>query len=186
MKKLLWLILAPISVMASECVLQDRTVSRSTVTIAERSKITPVVVPSINNNRKCMVTFSVRINNEWHSAFGEHEWAGDRPREEACTRAIKNAEDEVRERVGRTQSVSEKTMVCSDRPDLDALQSTNPGTMAELHQIRPHPEFPREFWHNGAPCRYFLDSAYVRQDVRTFQGVICKVHDNRWVVVDKW
>ena len=186
MKKLLALALSPATVLASECVLQDRTVSRSTVTIAERSKIKPEVVPSINNGKKCMVTFRVRIGVDWHSAHGEYEWAGDRPREEACTVAVKRAEDEVRERVGRLQTVSEKTMICSDRPDLDALRSTNPGTIAELHQFRPHPDFPREFWHNGAPCRYFLDSAYVQSDVRTFQGVICKIHDSKWVVVDKW
>ena len=186
MKRLLALALIPATVLASECVLQDRTVSRSTVTIAERSKIKPEVVPSINNGRKCMVTFRVRIGADWHSAHGEYEWAGDRPREEACTVAVKRAEDEVRERVGRLQTVSEKTMICSDRPDLDALRSTNPGTIAELHQFRPHPDHPREFWHNGAPCRYFLDSAYVHQDVRTFQGVICRIHESKWVVVDKW
>jgi hypothetical protein len=186
MKQLLWLMLAPVTVLASECVLQDRTVSRSTVVIAERSRITPEVVPSVNNGRKCMVTFRVRIGSDWHSAHGEYEWAGDRPREEACTVAVKRAEDEVRERVGKLQTINEKTMICSDRPDLDALRNTNPGTVAELHQFRPHPDFPREFWHNGAPCRYFLDSAYVRQDVRTFQGVICKIHDSKWVVVDKW
>ena len=186
MKRLLALALIPATVLASECVLQDRTVSRSTVTIAERSKIKPEVVPSVNNGRKCIVTFRVRIGADWHSAHGEYEWAGDRPREEACTVAVKRAEDEVRERVGRLQTVSEKTMICTDRPDLDALRSTNPGTVAELHQFRPHPDFPREFWHNGAPCRYFLDSAYVQQDVRTFQGVICKIHESKWVVVDKW
>ena len=186
MKRLLALALIPATVLASECVLQDRTVSRSTVTIAERSKIKPEVVPTVNNGRKCMVTFRVRIGADWHSAFGEYEWAGDRPREEACTVAVKRAEDEVRERVGKLQTVSEKTMICSDRPDLDALRSTNPGTIAELHQFRPHPDHPREFWHNGAPCRYFLDSAYVRQDVRTFQGVICRIHESKWVVVDKW
>jgi len=186
MKRLLALALIPATVLASDCVLQDRTVSRSTVTIAERSRIKPEVVPSINNGRKCMVTFRVRIGADWHSAHGEYEWAGDRPREEACTVAVKRAEDEVRERVGKLQTVSEKTMICTDRPDLDALRSTNPGTIAELHQFRPHPDHPREFWHNGAPCRYFLDSAYVRQDVRTFQGVICRIHDSKWVVVDKW
>ena len=186
MKKLLILALIPATVLATECVLQDRTVSRSAVTISERSKITPEVVPSVNNGKKCMVSFRVRIGADWHSAHGEYEWAGDRPREEACAVAVTRAESEVRERVGKMQTVSEKTMICSDRPDLDALRSTNPGTVAELHQFRPHPDFPREFWHNGAPCRYFLDSAYVQSDVRTFQGVICKVHDSKWVVVDKW
>ena len=186
MKRLLILALIPATVLASDCVLQDRTVSRSTVTIAERSRIKPEVVPTVNNGRKCMVSFRVRIGSDWHSAHGEHEWAGDRPREEACAVAVTRAESEVRERVGKLQTVSEKTMICSDRPDLDALRSTNPGTVAELHQFRPHPDYPREFWHNGAPCRYFLDSAYVHQDVRTFQGVICRIHDSKWVVVDKW
>ena len=186
MKRLLALALIPATVLAGECVLQERTVTRATVTIAERSRITPEVVPTVNNGKRCMVTFRVRIGSKWHSAFGEHEWAGDRPREEACAVAVSRAEDEVRERVGRRLTASEKTMVCSDRPDLDALRSTTPGTRAELHQFRPHPDHPRDFWHNGAPCRYFLDSAYVRSDVRTFQGVICKVHDSKWVVVDKW
>ena len=186
MKRLLTLALIPATVMAADCVMQDRTVTRSAVTIVERSKITPEVVSAMGGGKRCMVSFRVRIGNDWHSAHGEYEWPGDRPREEACAVAVSRAEDSVRERVGKLQTMSEKTMVCSDRPDLDALRSTNPGTVAELHQFRPHPDYPREFWHNGAPCRYFLDSAYVQNDVRTFQGVICKVHDSRWVVVDKW
>ena len=43
MKRLLALALIPATVLASECVLQDRTVSRNAVTILERSKITTVV-----------------------------------------------------------------------------------------------------------------------------------------------
>ena len=111
MKRLLALALFPVTVLASDCVLQDRTVSRSAVTIAERSRIKPEVVPSINNGRKCMVTFRVRIGSDWYSAHGEYEWAGDRPREEACAVAVTRAESEVRERVGRLQTVSEKTMI---------------------------------------------------------------------------
>ena len=186
MKRLLILALVPATVIASDCFLADRTVTQSTVTIAERSRITPEVVPSPNGGRRCMVTFRVRIGSEWHTTHGQYDWPGDRPREDACAVAVSRAESEVRERVGRIQTLNEKTLVCNDRPDLDALRSTNPGTVAELHQFRPHPDYPREFWHNGAPCRYFLDSAYVESDVRTFQGVICKVHDSKWVVVDKW
>lgn len=186
MKQFLLLALVPATVFASDCYLADRTVTQSTVTIAERSKISPEVVPSPNGGRRCMVTFRVRIGSEWHTTHGQYDWPGDRPREEACTVAVSRAEADVRERVGKMQTLNEKTLVCNDRSDLDALRSTNPGTVAELHQFRPHPDYPREFWHNGAPCRYFLDSAYVQSDVRTFQGVICKVHDSKWVVVDKW
>jgi hypothetical protein len=82
--------------------------------------------------------------------------------------------------------VSEKVLICNDNPDLDTLRQTNPGTVAELSQFRPHPDRPQEFWHNGAPCRYFLDSAFTGRDIRTFEGVICKIHDSKWVVVDKF
>lgn len=187
MRKLILSMLIPGAVFASDqCVLQDRTVSRGSVVIAERADIRTEVVPGFSGNRKCMVNFRARIGAEWHTAFGEHEWNGARPREEACAVALKRAEDSVRERVGRSQVVTEKTLICNDNPDLRTLRQVNPGTMGNLSQFRPHPEYPREFWHNGAPCRYFLDSSFIGSDIRTFQGIICKVHDAKWVVVDKF
>lgn len=186
MKKILVLMLVCGTALADQCVLQDKTVSRGTVTIAERADIKSEVVPSINGKRKCMVNFRARIGADWHSAFGEHEWDGARPREEACAVALKRAEDSVRDRVGRSQVISEKVLICNDNPDLNTLRQTNPGTMGNLSQFRPHPDYPREFWHNGAPCRFFLDSTYTGTDIQTFQGVICKVHDSKWVVVDKF
>ena len=183
---LIALCLVPVLAVAQQCVLQEKTVSRGTVIIAERSELRAEVVPGFSGGRKCMVNFRARIGTEWHTAFGEYEWPGDRPREEACAVAVKRAEDSVRERVGRSQVMSEKMLVCRDNPDLETLRSTNPGTIGELAQFRPHPDRSKEFWHNGAPCRYFLDSAYVRNDIRTFEGVICRVHDSKWVVVDKF
>ena len=186
MRKLLISSLVPGAVFAADqCVLQDQTVSRGYTMISERANIRSEVVPSFNG-KKCMVNFRARIGAEWHTAFGEYEWPGDRPREEACAVALKRAEDSVRERVGRSQVITEKTLICNDNPDLRTLRQTNPGTMGDLSQFRPHPEYTREFWHNGTQCRFFLDSAYVGTDIRTFQGVICRVHDSKWVVVDKW
>jgi hypothetical protein len=185
-KSLIALCLAPVMALAQQCVLQEKTVSRVAVVIAERSDVRAEVVPGFSGGRKCMVNFRARIGADWHTAFGEYEWPGDRPRDEACAVALKRAEDSVRERVGRSQVMSEKALICRDNPDLDTMRSTNPGTVGELAQFRPHPDRPREFWHNGSPCRYFLDSTYVRNDIRTFEGVICKVHDSKWVVVDKF
>lgn len=186
MKKFLLLLTVPAVTFAQQCVLQDRTVSRGSVVISERSEVRAEVVPSFNGGRRCMASFRARIGAEWHSAFGEYEWPGDRPREEACAVAMKRAEDSVRERVGRSQVVTEKTLICSDNPDHQALRAMNPGTIGKLSQFRPHPDYQREFWHNGAPCRFFLDSTYTGSDVRTWQGVICKLQDSNWVVVDKF
>jgi hypothetical protein len=100
--------------------------------------------------------------------------------------AVKRAEDSVRDQVAASRVISEKILVCRDDPTLNTLRQANPGTVGDLAQFRPHPGYPNEFWHNGSPCRYFLDSTYVRNDIRTFEGVICKVHDSKWVVVDKF
>ena len=171
---------------ADQCVLQEKTVSRAAVVIAERSDVRAEVVPGLGGGRKCMVNFRARIGADWHTAFGEYEWPGDRPRDEACAVALKRAEDSVRERVGRSQVVSEKALICNDNPDLKTLRQTNPGTVGELAQFRPHPDRPREFWYNGAPCRFFIDSAYVRNDIKTFEGIICRLQDSKYVVVDKF
>lgn len=176
----------PTVALAQQCVLQDRTVSRSAVVIAERSEMRSEVVPAFNGGRRCMVSFRAKIGADWHSAFGEYEWPGDRPREEACAVALRRADDSVRERVSKSQIVTEKTLICSDNPDHQTLRAMNPGTIGKLSQFRPHPDYPREFWHNGAPCRFFLDSTYTGSDVRTWQGVICKLQDSNWVVVDKF
>lgn len=188
MKKFLLFFVFPVAALANsdQCVLQDRTVSRSAVTIAERADIRSEVVPGFGNTKKCIVNFRARIGAEWHTAFGEYEWPGDRSREEACAVAVKRAEDSVKERVGRSQVISEKVLICNDNPDLRTLRQVNPGTVGELSQFRPHPEYPSAFWHNGTHCRFFLDSVYTGRDIRTFQGIICRVQDSRWVVVDKF
>ena len=186
MKRLLISLLIPGAAMAQQCVLQDKTVTRNAVVIAERSPIRAEVVPAVGGGKKCLVNFRARIGADWHTAFGEHEWAGDTPREDACAVAVQRAESQVRDRVGRSQVVTEKTLICNENPDLNALRSLNPGTIAELHQFRPHPEYTREFWYNGTRCRFILDTVYGAVGLRTLQGVICHLQDTKWVVVDKF
>lgn len=129
---LIALCLVPVLAVAQQCVLQEKTVSRGTVVIAERTDVRAEVVPGFSGGRKCMVNFRARIGAEWHTAFGEYEWPGDRPRDEACGMAVKRAEDAVRERVGRSQVMSEKMLVCRDNPDLETMRQTNPGTVGNL------------------------------------------------------
>ena len=88
---LIALCLVPVLAVAQQCVLQEKTVSRATVVIAERSELRAEVVPGFSGGRKCMVNFRARIGADWHTAFGEYEWPGDRPREEACAVAVKRA-----------------------------------------------------------------------------------------------
>jgi len=186
MKKLALALLFPATVLASECVLQDRTVTASAVRIEERSGLREDVVPAPDGGRRCMVNFKARVGATWYWAQGHYDWPGDRPRGEACAVAVSRAEDSVKTQVAPSHVRSEKVMVCSDQRDLELLRSTNPGSVGRLHQFRPHPDFPKRFWHNGAQCKFFLDSAFRNQDVYTYQGVICQVQKDQWVVVDKF
>lgn len=186
MKCFLIAALFPISVLAAECVLQDRTVTASSARIEERSGIQTNVVPAPNGGRRCIVNFKARVGATWYWANGQYDWAGDRPRDEACAVAVARAEDSVKSQVAPSHVRTEKILICSDRPDLETLRSTNPGSVGDLHQFRPHPDFPRNFWHNGAQCQWFLDSSFRGQDIYTYQGIICQIQNNKWVVVDKF
>jgi len=185
MKRILIAALFPVAALASECVLQDRTVTATSVTIQERLNIQQTVVPVAQGSR-CIVTFRARIGATWYTASGQHDWAGDRPRGEACAVAVSRAEDSVKVQAAPSHVRSEKILICNDNPDLTTLRGTNPGSVGQLHQFRPHPDYPKRFWHNGAQCRWFLDTAYRRQEIHTYQGVICQLQDTNWVVVDKF
>lgn len=188
MKKILTLALAaiPVATAQAQCVLQERTVSRQAQTISERSDIRRHVVPDTQGGRKCVVEFRVRIGDQWHQAQGEYQWDGARPSGEACAAAVALAERDVQARVASRATVSENVLVCNDDPDREQLRQQNPGTVADASRFRPHPDYRRDFYHNGTVCRWFVESAYQNRDVRAYSGVICRLADQKWVVVDRF
>ena len=187
MKRFIALMALPAVVVAQDnCVLQDRIVTRSEVVIAERSSIRRDVVPYFDRQKKCMVDFRVRVNRDWHTAFGDYTWDGHQPESEACAIAVKRAEDAVIQRLGQGQTASERILVCKDQPALTPLRNVTVGTVGDLGQFRPHPDRLDRFWHNGTQCKWFVESNFVRDRMRQFQGIICEIQDSKWVVVDKF
>lgn len=180
------LVFVPTLVLADTCVLRDRTVSRNQVEIQERSAVRRDVVRVNRDQLKCVVDFRVRINGAWHTAHGEYTWGGDRPSSEACAVAADRAESDVRDRVAGQKVTTERTLVCNDRPELQLLRDSLPGAQGNNAQFRPHPNFPDRFYHNGAQCRWFVEPRFHYQDIRTFQGIVCEVAPDQWVVVDRF
>jgi hypothetical protein len=177
---------ASVTAMSQTCIMQQNTVSRTQATIQERSQISANVVSIGNGQKKCLVDMRVKINNNWHRAFGEHVWNGNQPSKMACARAVKQAEDLVIQQVTASDVVTENVLICNDRDNMDTLLETKNGTVGKLAQFRPHPTHTREFWHNGARCRWFLDTVWKQTDIGTLQGIICQLRDSNWVVVDKF
>jgi len=187
MKKIIPLMLLASTALADDnCVLQERTVTTNSTVILERSTIRRDVVPYGANQKKCIVDFRVRIKGEWYTAFGEHIWSGDTPSSQACAVAVNRAEADAISRVARSSVTNERTLVCKDRPELKTLRNSQIGTVGDAGQFRPHPDYPKRFYHNGVQCRWFVEPSFTGNDVRMFQGVVCEVQDQKWVVVDKF
>lgn len=185
MKKFWFLFMLPWAVHAEQCVMQQRTVTASTVQILERSPIRRDIIAAPNGTKQCLVDFKVRVGNAWHTAIGEYNWAGDISSALACAQAVTAAEQAVQQRLGQ-QARTEQILVCKDRPELEQLQQAHPGTVVDISQLQPHPNYPDRFWHNGAQCRWFTESSFVRGDMRFFSGIVCHTGGRQWVVVDKF
>ena len=185
MKKIWLVLLWPLWANAEQCVMQDRTVVRNLAKIEERSPVRRDIISMPNGQKRCLVDFRVRIGNTWHTAIGEHQWPGDVDSARACAQAVTMAEQKVLERQPR-QAFSEQVLVCKDRPELRELEQAHPGSLGDIAQFRPHPSYPNRFWHNGVQCRWFVEPAFVANQVQMYQGVICEMRPQQWVVVDKF
>lgn len=172
--------------LAQECVYQSRTVANNNVEISERSKIVRDVIDTGNGNRKCLVNFSVRINQEWEMASGEWEWSGDAPHQQACAKAVQIAENAVVERVSERSVSKEQILICNDDERYTNLKNISVGTVGSIEQFRPHPEYENAFYYQGAECRWFLDSTFMGKDIQKYEGIICETKPDKWVVVDKF
>jgi hypothetical protein len=186
MSRLITLLLIPAAVAAQDCVMQEKTVGRQNVVIAERSEIRRDIVPWSNNQMKCVVSFKARIDNSWHLATGEYIWDGDTPPGQACGAAVKMAEKDLTAKVKPSTIISEEVLVCRDDADKAARRFSKIGDVIDITQVRVHPNYQKRFNYNGTECKWFLDSVWTGKDIREYQGIACKVEPTKWVVVDKF
>jgi hypothetical protein len=180
------LFLLPFSVFAQECVLQQKVVNKYDQVITEVGNIRKDVVPWSKNQKKCLVNFKAMIEGNWHAAQGEYIWDGEMPVDQACGAAVVNAKRELTQRIKPATIISEDILVCNDDTTQATLKEAKIGTLVDIAQLRSHPNYPKRFYHNGAECKWFLDSTWTGKDIRQWQGVACKVEPTKWVVVDKF
>jgi len=178
--------LLPIVAAASEeCSLRSSTVTQTAV-VVEKGAVTANIVTGANRAKKCVVSFRARVGTDWHIASGEYQWDGISPPETACALAVKNAEKQLTETLAPVTLNSEQMMICHDAPNLQTKELSAIGVSGNLDQFRVHPKYPHTFWHNGTECRWTLDSVFESSRVKTYQGIICKVSGNQWVLVDRF
>ena len=176
----------PTAVLAQECVMQEKMVGRATAAISEMSEIRRDVVPWAGGQKKCVVSFKAQIDGQWHMANGEYVWDGERPASEACGAAINQAKKDLTAKVKPSTIISEEVLVCSDDKNQSNIKVASVGSIVDISQLRPHPNHPNRFVHEGTECKWFLDSNWTGKSIRQYQGVACKLEPTKWVVVDKF
>ena len=186
MKLLPILFFVPSLLLAQECRLIDKTTSKNVATIERRTEVMRFILTHPTDGTKlCQVRFDLKINGEWHRARHETDWENHKTIEQACGRAVQQAERNVLDSVAKREVYTETLLVCND--DLDHIRRQVPlGTVAQLSSFKSHPDYPNDFVHNGATCRWFIETEYKRNQIYNAQGVICNLKNNHWVVVDRF
>jgi len=180
-------LLLPASVWAQECVIQQKTVTNQTAVIIKQiNEIKRDVIPWGTNQKKCIVNFKALVDDRWHMASGEYIWDGDKPVSEACGVAVARAKKDLTQTVKPANIVNEDVVICRDDTNQTDIRVTQVGNLVDIAQLKPHPDYPNKFYHNGAECRWFLDIGWTGRDIRQYRGIACKLEAGKWVVVDKF
>ena len=131
--------------------------------------------------KDCHTNFKRKLNYEMHLISTKHK-----NRVSVSNKILLFTCSFCNKSFSHSSSLSRHKQNCiHSKTNMDTLQKTAVGTQGRLHQFRPHPDYPREFWHNGTRCRWFLDTEWAQTDVQTRQGIICRLETDQWVVVDK-
>jgi len=169
---------------SAECIMQEKSVNTFNGSVDAIDNIKRDIVPS-GNELKCTVRFRAKVNNEWHTAVGEHSYTYGS--QQGCGVAMQKAEQDLLSRLANNHIQSQQIMVCHDDDSQMNLHQTDIGTVGNLSQYRLHPNYPESFGYNGTECRWFLDSEFVEKDILTYEGIICKIgNSNQWSVIDKF
>lgn len=175
-----------VNAFAADCILQEHTTSQTTATVSERSAIRTAVAPFANGQKKCFVNYRAKVDGNWYEAMGEYVWDGSNSSTEACAAAVKQADQQLIQRIKPVGVISEQVLMCNDNPDTKQLQESNVGTIVDISRLRTHPEHPLDFNHNGTTCRWFVDPKFDNGNIHNYQGIACKISEGRWSVVDKF
>ncbi len=90
----------------------------------------------------------------------------------------------VQQKTVKQGNTIEQQMIetCDDNQKFDIGQI---GFSGKLELFKAHPDFPKQFTHNGTSCKWFLDNELKDDSLIGYQGIICKIRSN-WTVVDKF
>ena len=175
----------------ADCNIEELIEQQSTAIVEAKRNIEVNVSRLGSGNKICLVEFEAKIDGEWHSAYGDHEWSGHMPDSQMCDIADQKATKNIVKSLGSIFS-SEETVVCNEASE-SKLKNIKVGTTGTLDQFRPDGSRPGYFYYNGTQCFWFKDVEWKSNDISNFKGIACEMGGNgsihsksTVVVVDKF
>jgi hypothetical protein len=169
----------------AECYVRSAMTNQTTMSITSIADVQPLVVPISATQNKCIVNFRAQVNGQWITAEGES--VGPKSLSEAllCKSAMDQSRTQILSRADGKTLAMEQNMVCTEQ-NIPKTRRVNIGDLVQESEVIPHPHFPKRFVYHNATCRWFAEPEVKSGDLRHQQGIICRVNENEWQVVDKW
>jgi hypothetical protein len=159
--------------------------AQTAINITSIADVQPLVVPISATQNKCIVNFRAQVNGSWITAEGEN--IGPKTQSEAvlCKGAMDQGRTQLLSRADGKSLAVEQNMVCTDQT-IPKIRKVDIGDLVQESEVLPHPNFTKRFAYHSVTCRWFAEPEARSGDLLHRQGIICRIHDNEWQVVDKW
>ena len=169
----------------ADCYVRSAITNQTSISITNIADVQPLVVPISATENKCIVNFRAQVNGQWITAEGEN--VGPKTQSEAilCKGAMDQGRTQILSRADGKSLSMEQNMVCTDQ-NIPKIKKVNIGDLIQESEVLPHPNFTKRFAYHNVTCRWFAEPEVKSGDLLHRQGIICRIHDNEWQVVDKW
>jgi len=169
---------------AAECYVKSSSISEMKDGIEKTDNVQRYPIRLNNEQIRCSVTFNAKIRGKWYAVESSAIAAGSE--DDVCTQAINSGSARILEKVVGTKFTMQQEMVCTDQK-LEPKKSVRVGDLVRESDVQPDPLWPnpRRF-RDGNECLRFVESDIVGSELRRTNGVICRVDQNFWRVVDKF
>lgn len=181
-------LLASFSVVAQDCVIQEKTTSKESGSVVEIRNVSAFVIPWGARQQKCVVNLEGYAGGKWKGAKGEFVWDGDYSEAKACGAAVELAKKNLLTGLNSSTISNVSVVVCKEKTEQERpLINPKVGTVLDnISQLRPNPKFPNSFYHKGEECKWYLETGWNGKDISQFHGIVCRYGPKQWIVVDKF
>lgn len=169
----------------AQCYVRSAITNQTTINIANIADVQPLVVPISATHNKCIVNFRAQVNGQWITAEGENTGPKTMSEKALCRGAMDQGRTQIMSHADGGSLAMEQNMVCTDQK-IPEVRKVTVGERVKESEVLPHPNFLKRFGYRATICRWFIEPEVVPGDLLNRQGIVCRINDNEWQVVDKW